>query len=110
MSFNKTKPDEETSAILQLPEMKGVWLVQSPWDKYWWINKIYKYGQAFQRISYGQLNKVIIIVKELYTGERGDLPHHRFMTLLFIVLLKVNFRLLPSQPSHRVHPCSLIME
>jgi hypothetical protein len=30
MSFNKTKPDEETSIILQLPEMKGVRLVQSP--------------------------------------------------------------------------------
>jgi hypothetical protein len=63
MSFNKTKPDEETSAILQLIEMKGVRLIQSSWDKYWWINKIYKYGQAFQSISYGQLNKVIILVK-----------------------------------------------
>jgi hypothetical protein len=44
MSFNKTKPDEETSAILQLLEIKGVRLVKSSWDKYWWINKIYKYG------------------------------------------------------------------
>jgi hypothetical protein len=32
MSFNEIKPDEETSAILQLPEMKGVRLVRSVAD------------------------------------------------------------------------------
>jgi hypothetical protein len=48
-------------------------MVQSPLDKCWWINKIYKYGQAFQRIFYGQLNKVIITVKEL---NAGSFVHH----------------------------------
>jgi hypothetical protein len=76
MSYNETKPDEETSTILQLPEMKGVRLVRSPRDKYWWINKIYKYGQAFQRISYGQLEKVIMTVKELNKRRgRGGIFH-----------------------------------